>query len=180
MAPLPPLPPNNTTRVMIDYTSGLVAHSLEFRIGSSNATQATDKANIIITAMRALMSTTDSIVGARWVPAGENISQNLPITGGAGQVAGLVNDAEARACFYSFVGRSNGGRKTRVTFFTLRYSSEQQYRRAYAQMDTQNQALYNAVTNQSITSLVAVDGQVALWKPYANIGQNAHWQRASR
>ncbi len=180
MAPLPPLPSNNTGVLYIDYTSGLRPHTLQIRGNYFAPVDATLKAQAVIDALRNVMWTGDTVIGARMREAGQFIALPVPCVVGPGTVGTLNNNAESRASFMSFVGRGLQGYPVRVTVFTLRLESEQQFRRSYAAMDAQNKALYDAVIGPVGGRPLAVDGTEAYWKNYANIGINAYYQRDSR
>lgn len=180
MAPLPDLPSNNTGVLYIDYTSGLEPHTLQLRGDWFAPVDATIKAQNVINAMRNLMWTGDVIVGARMREAGANITLPVTVVTGAGTVGSLNNNAESRTCFMSLVGRGLQGYPVRCTLFTIRLESEQQYRRAYAALDVPGKAFFDAVVGDIGGRPLAIDGTVAYWKNYVNIGQNAYYQRKSR
>lgn len=62
--PLPPLPPSNTPRYFLDYTSMEIEHTVQFRF----AAQLNDVAstfNALVTAMVQVMRVSDAILGIR-------------------------------------------------------------------------------------------------------------------
>lgn len=171
--PLPPLPDNNTDRVWLKYTSVLVEHELMFRPPAGTSTtvmiaMATSLAN----GLKAAMSTADSFVSLRYSPANSTLSFPLPWSPIAG-TATATTDVDNKAKFMALSGRSAGGYRCRMTFFTANIADTSGFR-----VNTAS-TMYTVVTGISPT-FRAVDGLGVAWNAYTNIGYNAYWQRQFR
>ena len=79
--------------------------------------------------------------------------------------------------FLDFVGRSTGGRRVRLAQFGL-IAVPTDYR--YTGLESAGVAACVNLLNTTANAGLAVDGLKAIWKPYANAGFNAYWQRKVR
>lgn len=181
-----PLPPNSTMRIWLDYTSGGIQHSLQTRfLGDDPSTVGiTQRLTALGDALQGVMSDEDTIVGWRYSLALSNFSFPFegPV-GGAGLLAGGVVNPESQACFVASSGRSTGGRRVRMTVFTVAATGFTAYRLTRSGLAANFQELFDVLTDAIGTpgeDQVAVDGNPVLWNQYLNIGQNAYWQRESR
>jgi len=175
-----PLPPDNTPRIQVTYTSGGEPHTAEIRVANGTLkADALTRAQALADAMAVPMASGDNILGAYWIPSGTNIRQTLPITtASGGGAAGTITD-ESKTVFLSFTGRSDDGRDTRFTFFTVLFDGQDTYRKALTDVSTPVQDLFGEVTSNTLPA-VTISGEEAIWNHYVNIGQNAHFQRKSR
>jgi hypothetical protein len=80
--------------------------------------------------------------------------------------------------FVSFVGRSNTGKRTRVSVYGLNIIEEADYR--IENGDDSNLDGARAVLNVSGGVVSAVDGSQVSWYPYYNWGFNSYVQRRQR
>jgi hypothetical protein len=173
-----PLNPNSTDRAWLKYTSMGTEHELMFR-----QPDATPQADIIANAvgianaLKSFMWTGDSFIGLRHADGGSNLSFPLAWTAIAGtNDTTPVTDDEAK--FVAVAGRSLGGRRSRMTFFTP-YPSDALGYRTPAPGSFAPGALWTAVQGMEPPN-VAVDEQEVIWNSYINIGYNSYWQRQLR
>lgn len=176
--PLTPLPPENTARFWLKYTSGGVEHELMFRLGSGT-TSATGQAaaNTLATNLKTWLPAADSFLSLRWAANGSPLSFPLAFTPQVGTGTALAEETD-KARFCSVVGRSAGGYRCRMTFFTPNIADTVAYRTATG-VTTPGSTLYNIVTSAS-PPFVSVEGSGVIWNGYSNNGFNAYWQRRSR
>lgn len=170
-----PLPPESTARFKVFYTVGTHQHTMEFRSGASPSAVGT----IIDDFLTALndeiyILTIDEVQFA----ANGSVIFNAITTGVEGSSYGTGAEPNEATPFYlSFIGRSPGGRRVRIYVF----GSKSLY------TDYRVTALENVDVDAAIAvlvaaggSLLAIDGGTPIWKTYANMGVNAHWQKAIR
>lgn len=171
--PLPPLPANNTDRAWLAYTSQGEGHEIVFRFPSG-----TTQANIVTAcaafanSIKSAMLTTDTFTGLRHQDSGSTLSFPLAWTVITGTGSGTP-DADNKAKFIALSGRSLGGYRCRLTFFTAIINDTVGYRIAGSS------AIGVAVAAMT-TAPVAVDGNAVIWNTYTNVGYNAYWQRQLR
>lgn len=191
MAPLPPLPDNNTARLWIDYTSLGRPHSALVRIfETAGAINAGAVANRVIPVIVTRMLQTDSVTGARFAEAGENFSVPLAITPTPGVVSGAnvtwENDPES--AFLTLPGRDSfQGRKTRFGLFspvrTVSWPGDNRYNPGDEPViDTFRINLTAALNNSTgpDDTVVTIGNNPVRWAGYVNISHNAYWQRKQR
>lgn len=171
--PLPPLPFNNTDIAWLKYTSCGITHELMFR--QPAATPQEDiiaNAVGIANALKSLMPSSDSFIGLRHQDKNSNLSFPLAWTAIVGTgTAFTENDDKAK--FIALAGRSLGGYRCRMTFFTPHVSDTYQYRYLAG-------TALNTAAAAMEPDAVAVDGEPVIWHAYTNIGYNAYWQRQLR
>lgn len=175
-----PLPEDNTIRIQVTYTSGGKPHTAELRLpaGTAKATGET-QAQELGDAMAQCMASGDSTLNAYWIPAGTNIRQVLTFIPAAGAGAAGTITPESQAVFFSFTGRSDDGRDTRFTLFTILFDGQTVYRILVSAASSVVQDLF-AVVAANDNAPVTISGEEAHWNNYVNIGQNSHFQRKSR
>lgn len=176
--PLPPLPDNNTDVAWLGYTSYGVQHELVFRQPS-----ATPQADIVANAAALAQALkwgllpTDSFNYLKHRDSGSNVSFPLSWTAVAGTYTGAY-DLQGKALFIALSGRSLGGYRCRITFFTVTLADVLGYRQQVS-AGAPASTFYNAVQAME-PAAVAIDGEPVIWNSYANMGFNAYWQRKSR
>jgi len=175
---LPPLPENNTPRLWVQYNSGTGIHEMLFRsvVGADKAAFIS-QVRTFCSALVSQVRNTGGFSAARYATAGSNLSFPEPWTliAGTSAVSPLV---QGRPIFVTFTGRTAGGRKVRLYFFTPYQTPENDYR-----LELGDSAAFDAarVALTSAPQLIGgIDGQTATWYPYFNVGYNAYWQRRSR
>lgn len=174
-----PLPHNNTDIWYLDYSIGSHGHTMEMRADLG------DDAAAASAAMDAFLSTfegtyfTITITGFRYQAQGTNVS--LPRTWGGASSYGTAGSATEyqTANFATFVGRSTAGRRVRTTLFGF---SVVQVGGNYRATPAEIAALQDALDALAATSTawLAIDGNVPVWNPYANVGINAYWRNQIR
>jgi len=170
-----PLPPNNTARFKVFYTTIGHQHTLEIRSGASPGA-----VGVIVdqffTALSAIsfLKTIDEV---QFAASGSNVF-NAVTSGIEGNTygvgAGSITDVPV---YIDFVGRSSGGRRVRLASFG-HGSVGVDYRYLAGESIPVDAAV--SVLQSAGGSLLAIDGLTPIWKAYANGGYNAYWQRAIR
>lgn len=176
--PLPPIADNATDRYWLKYTSKQIEHELCFRLGTGTTNSDGIAAAVALaTAMKPYIYTVDSFSALRKSEAGSDLSFPLAWTSiaGTGTVGSEKND---EAKFLSLVGRSAGGYRCRITFFTAFINDDLNYR-VPSSTTGAPAAFYNAVTSQSPV-FVSKQGTGVIWNAYVNNGYNSYWQRQLR
>lgn len=176
--PLPPLPENNTDRAFLQYSSLMQGHEMVIRFPAP-----TTQADIIsscaalATALKPLMKTTDSFYGLRHQDAGSHLSFPLAWTSIAGTNSGATG-LRAKTSFMSITGRSLGGYRCKLTFFTPYIPDDAEYR------DPRGSGNFPDIFLDGIDVMtvkpVAIDSQLVIWNQYGNYGFNSYWQRQQR
>jgi len=169
------LPPESTARYRFTYTVTGFHHTGQIRSTMSPASFGVFL-TLLVDTLDPLMyaSTIDSV---EWAASGSNIF-NAVITGAEGHGYGTGAGTPTEIPEYiDFLGRSTGGRRTRLTFFGIGVSAG----------DYRFQAGENADVDAAIAvlvgtggSLLCVDGLTPVWKSYANTGFNSYWQKVVR
>lgn len=173
-----PLPTTNTARYVVHYTSGGEVHTQEWRLDPppSPAAMATflDAVWTALAPVLYFATITDLVFYANGSPIGNSVAAPAFVGLGYG-AAGVPNNING-ALQLNAIGRSSGGRRTRVGWFSP--------------SGTDPSWRFNAGENASIdaaialikanSAIVAIDGIGVVWKSYMNVGFNAYWQRARR
>lgn len=119
-----------------------------------------------------------TVNGARAQAYGTDISYDIPWTGAPTYGIGAGEAADS-AQFYSFIGRSVGGRRVRVTLFGAIINRNNGVYRAPPGADAAFAAAIETLQNAEGTFL-AIDAGRAIWKQYVNLGDNAYWRNHIR
>lgn len=170
-----PLNPNNTPRFKVAYNGGLNDHTFEVRSHLSPAAIAVDIDNFLSAlAPRMHLITVNTV---SFAASGSNIF-NPVTTGLEGQTYSSGTPITQEAPNYiDFIGRSSGGRRVRITLFGVSGLGSD-FRWAAGEDSAVDAAI--AVLVAAGNDLRAIDDLTPLWKPYANAGVNAYWQKATR
>lgn len=175
-----PLAYNNTGLVFVDYASCGEDHTMQLRYGSDGSIEeCLSLADTLFNAMDSSLQLV-TIIGARQQAIHTNFSLPVTWTGAATYGSG-VGDHYKSAWFADFVGRSSGGRRVRVAMFGLAADfdgTSKDYR--YSTTESVDVADAVAALEANPNACVAIDGLVASWHQYANIGQNAYWRNRIR
>jgi hypothetical protein len=129
----------------------------------------------------AFMPTDYTLQAVRYSGKGENVSHPLDVPAGITAGAYTVKASDVPA-YISFVGRSFGGRRTRIYFLGIGYDPSEiiegttKYRVTTAQ-NANVAALQDALDS---SKLRAIDDTHPDFYEYANFGYNAYWQRRVR
>ena len=176
--PLPDLPPENTLRAWLKYTWGDQEHELCFRLGSGATTGDVQlHAASFAAALKNYIGTTDAFTALRYSAAGSTLSFPLAFTATAGTNSAPTNDQQ-RASFVALAGRSSGGYRCRITFFSNYWGTENDFRSSTTGSNA-GAALYSVATTVT-PALTAIDGNAVIWNAYVNQGFNSYWQRQFR
>ena len=173
-----PLPPNNTSRLFVDYETAVGAHTMAVRYAGNNPEDACNDVGVFLTTLEDFLYAR-TITGVRASVAGDDISVPFanPIVGasyGTG-VPNLREDAQ----FMSFTGRDLTGRRARVVVFgSKEFSNSTDFRTTI--LEDQTLLPVVAALQQSEGSFLTIAGNLPVWNLYANLGQSAYWQRRRR
>jgi len=174
-----PLPADSTPRVLIRYTSGGTPHVSEMRFATTVVpADVLENVNSIIEKMLPCMDATDAVFGADYIAEGTNISYPLEgaLVGVGTNTGGSLTD-KAKSAFISRTGKTINGRQVRITFFSIHLNALTETRYPETGLPANFAEWFGEV---AINDLVAIDDVNPAWKGYANIGWNAHFQRAFR
>jgi len=172
-----PLAPETTARYKIFYTVGGRQHVQEVRSGAITPTDFNTALDAYYTALGTDIYST-VIDDVQFAIASSTVFNSVALdivgdTFGSGAPAVEGEDAY----FYSFIGRSSGGR--RVRFYQFGAKALGGDYRFPAGEDTDLDAARAVVAGTS-GAWLAIDGLVPVWKTYINAGVNAYWQRKVR
>jgi len=172
-----PLSPDNTKRIYYTYNNGINDHTVVIRLaGATDIVQADALLGAVLAEIGVFFPET-TITLVEESAMGSNI--RIPVTsdrlGDSFGSGDATKDVDAQAL--TFVGKSGGGRLTRLSFFGYFGAIS-----AYRLTGGENAAIADAVTALNTASLagVAIDGQQVLWANYANIKPNDHWVKRAR
>lgn len=172
------LPDNLTARQYYDYQQGAFQHTLMVRCTDSESVAQVDtQMDAIWTAVAAQLVQT-TIIGVRRSPEGSNNSFPVSSTV-AGKTYGIGTSTTLNcAQFITFVGRSVGGRRARMTFFGYDGTVPADFRLTVA--DLGMIGVVSGLLNAQAFMFLAADALRPTWYSYANFGYNAYWQRNNR
>jgi len=170
-----PLPPDSTPRFKVFYTGGLNDHDFQVRSHLSPAAIGVD-IDAFLTALAARMHLI-TVNQVQFAASGSNVF-NPVTTGIEGQSysSGAAITQEAPN-YIDFIGRSTGGKRTRITLFGVSGLGAD-FRWAAGEDSAVDAAI--AVLIAAGSDFRCIDDLAPVWKPYANAGVNAHWQKATR
>lgn len=175
-----PLPSNSTDVLFVDYTTCGESHTLQMRFNDDGSvTEAMSKVDEVLTAISSRLRLI-TITGARVRGAGGSVS--LPVTWSGDPTYGTGSGAHFESAYFAdFIGRSDLGRRVRMSVFGLNIpadTSGEDFRITSGE-DAGVSAAVTAL-NASTGVAIAVDGVSATWYPYVNIGANAYWRNHIR
>lgn len=181
-----PLDPTNTGRVWVDYQANTRLHTVMFRYEDTAPPSAPPGAFMeqvadFMDLAAAFMPTDYSLQAVRYSGQGEHVSHALDVPSGITAGAYTLAPSDVPA-FISFVGRTFGGRRTRIYFLGIgRDPSETPEGTSKYRLTTAQNAAVAALQNALDTSLVVgIDNTHPDFHEYANLGYNAYWQRKAR
>lgn len=181
-----PLPPNSTARYVVKYRANGLEHTTQFRYldapgGSPPDAAFLDDVQTFFVQLQGYFPTDFAYLSAEYVPTGSNVSSPTSVPGVNPVGAATPNIAE-RPGYIDFVGRSEGGRRARITILGVGVTpvgeggAANDYRITASEAIAINNAL-NTLTNAGV---VGIDGEPVVWKPYVNAGYNVYYQRKAR
>lgn len=181
-----PLPVESTARYFVDYRAQTREHTVMFRYLDTPGGSPPDAAFIadisaFLSALRPGMPTDWLILGARYAVTGSNVTNPVtaPTLTGAGAQA--VQQGETPA-YMGFLGRSVDGRRCRLFILGAGVSpaSEGSFYGDYRVFGSEVTWIDTAIDELDASGVVSISGTEVIWKPYANLGYNAYWQKKTR
>lgn len=174
-----PLPHNNTGILYLDYTTCLHDHVMACRFDSPNTpADAMGAISDFLTALGTEWLYLLTVRGARWQQKNTSVSFPVAWTGAATYGSGAGTE-DRSASFISFPGRSAFGRRVRAEVFGCKFGVFSGKYRAFIAGDDALIAA-QSVLGEAEGSFLAIDGNLANWKNYANLGENAYWRNQIR
>jgi len=182
-----PLPENNTARLMIDYTSAGIEHTLMLRFPDGvDSAAATLAGQALCLDLSPYVNANDSFIRARW--SAKNTDFSLPVswTPVDGASVGAAFDEDPESAFVSVVGRTLGGRRARWELFTIAkltvlWPDDNRYGPGESgNADAVVAAFTTAASGVAPARIVGIDGLEVVVYPYLNIAKNAYWTRQQR
>lgn len=173
-----PLPVSNTPRLEVDYDACQHVHTVQVRWSAPNTVvDAAEALDELWSAYGGNLYRT-TVVGARTIAAGSNIS--VPYTWpGSAEYGDTIGPAKNTAAFYDVVGRSADGRRVRIAFFGAKLiSSDTDYRWGVGEISEFDTVLSLLPTFEGAP--VTISGEQPFWNPYINGGINAYWRNKIR
>lgn len=170
-----PLSPDNTPRFRFHYSVDTEQHTFQVRSHESPSTVGAMMNGFLLALDDSIFAQTLDFVD--FAPTGSSIF-NPVTTGYEGNPYGLnpVVDT-ARAFAYTFLGRTSGGRRTRIAIFgaaTLGVN----YRISAGEDSNVDAAIAILVAQGSQHR--AIDDLTPIWKSYADVQVNDHWVKLLR
>jgi hypothetical protein len=182
--------PNFTARYKMRYSTLGHTHTMQWRI--ARGAGATGLANMILKVAAFLNSLTASrftdwtILSATYAPEDSDVflAAGTPAGVAAGTAAIPAQAVSESSASMGFVGRSIAGQKARMFMYGTLFSVEgigtagDNFRVTGAESGAAASAI--AILNSSSPSIVASDGNNAVWYNYVNLKYNDYWVRKSR
>lgn len=175
-----PLPQNGTPRLRCHYEGPFGQHVMLFR--GPNGGTTTDlaiSARVVIFQMTDLQYNDTQWGSAEAADEGSDlffpVSGWTPLTSVSGANPG-ANNGIAR--FLEFGGRSSGGRRAKFYLFEVAQQEDADYKVPYGSVTPIDQVI--DAFNDEDTELAAIDGNLIVAYPYANIGDNDYWVHKAR
>lgn len=172
-----PLDPNNTARYKYEYENAQNKHSLVIRAGAGATDSSMDADLATLMGHIGAGFSASTFTGASKAAAGSDLF--FPFASGAvGDTFGsgaAIKQYDATSM--TFVGRTPGGRRTRVSIFGFK-GDLSEFRLTSAESSDVASAIDDL--NSFGFSFIGIDGLTALWNEYADIKANDHWVKKSR
>lgn len=173
-----PLPQSNTARWWLVYTVNGSTHRMMVR--TTPAVTSAGANNLFDGLLDLLVPTVNSIApqNLEFSVAGSNVRNAAAWTGSPTYGTGTEVGTDGRPRTWSFVGRSTGGRRTKLFVFGTKGISEGDMR-----VDLTESTAVAAVVNYLNTAVdvfLSIDGLKPVYKGYANVGYNDHWIKQYR
>lgn len=174
---LPPLPAFNTNRYKLQYTIGGLNHEVQNRVGPAvDSAGASAAFNQLLTRLSSgLWEIT--VTGMTFAAAGSDIFNPSTYTGGTVFGSGAP-EPEGAIRTIGFVGRTSGGRKARHFVYGWKLNFNDNMRITRAESAIVANWLDDLATYAA--QWLAIDGLKPVYRQYANIDYNDHWQQVIR
>lgn len=173
-----PLPPGNTDRYFLDYTTAGFQHTMEMRAdGSGDPAGAEAAFDAVLSELtsQVFLVTIDSF---RFQLAGNNFS-TLLTWGGPATYGSGAGTPSASANYVSAIGRSTLGHRVKFTLFGMVNATlGGDYRMSPGETSVVGAVLAALVADPLYW--LAIDGTVPNWHNYLNVGVNAYWRNKIR
>lgn len=170
-----PLAPSSTPRFRFYYTVTGTQHSLQLRSTLSPAAIGGYMNNVWTTFATAIFGLTLDFV--TFAVSGSDVF-NVVTTGYEGNTyGGSAGNQENIPWAYTFIGRTAGGRRCRITQFGAPTLSAN-YRITPGESTEIDNVIAILVASGSI--LQGIDSLPIAWKPYADVQVNDHWVKEVR
>lgn len=177
---VPPLPPNTTATLFVDYTFQGQGHTMQFRHASGQTVSAlTTRVGDFLDALDPLMDPTWEVTGARYRAALTIVALPVEIPTGI-TPGGAAVPQTSWPRYVSFSGRGQTtGRQATIFVYGLSFPTPNDYRSQsgeLAAIDAARQVLDSAAAGL----FTDIAGSDVLWKQYANVGFNSYHERQQR
>jgi hypothetical protein len=181
--------PNYTPRYRLRYSALGKVHVMTIRGSRGDvgiAARGQEVFTDFLAAMQPYLSNTWTIVGADVAGTDSDVflpTTALPTLPTLGAAAG---DISYRPNFLSFVGRSTSGNRASLYLYgvlaspTAASAAPDDYRITAAEDSSIGDAVAALNGSGAGEGARAIDGNDAVWYPYANVGFNAYYQRKAR
>lgn len=173
-----PLPVNLTDTYFCDYEGPMGERSFQFRLpsGSADADASTSLQNFLNT-VQPIVHSTVQFIGLRKRLAGTTVSYPITWLPMSGSAAGTLQpDNYPR--FLSVVGRSNDGRRVKLSLYGISIGVSSDYR--LSQGESSAVLALTQFLNGNTCPWVTISGNDPVWQLYANTGYNAYFQQEQR
>lgn len=182
---LPPLPPNSTDRIFVNYTTGRLEHSFTVRHNSGGFGEAAvlDDIAAFLGALAPVLPGTWAVTNVEQQLAGSVVTLPLdagPLDGFVGQGAGGL-DIAVEQLQWNWIGRGAiTGRKVRVGLYGINLARPVIYRFTGGGRPQALIEATNSLVSTSARSFLTVGGDRALWYDYVNVQFNSYWEAEAR
>ncbi len=175
-----PIPSNNTGCLFVIYQVCGEDHTMLIRYtATGTVSNAMAVAHLVFSAVGAI-SREITIIQALHRLINTNVT--FPITWAGDPTYGSgAGTHDETAYFMDFVGRTNLGSRARISVFGFPFSKDgtgHDFRLLEGEDSTVAAVL--AVLDAASLAGCAVDGELAVWHRYANVGTNAYWRNRIR
>lgn len=182
-----PLPPNSTTVLFIDYTTGRNEHTFQVRPAAGQTNDDIDGAvRAFLDALAFLLPNEWRVTGVRRRAAQSNITLPWSLTTteafiGSNTQSDLAEVEEPKE--FVWVGRGQtSGRRVELSLYGILKPTPVAYRHFRGEVNQQYVDDTLAVLQPEFgdSPFVTIAGDSPLWYPYVNINYNSYWEREQR
>lgn len=180
-----PLPPNNTGRLFLDYTTGVHEHTLSVRFDSATTlAPAANFLSIFLNDIELLLPASWQVTGARYQMPLTDLTlpySDPTLTSFAGGGGGTLQAYEEPR-EWVYVGRSSvTGRRWELSIYGLLLATPGDYRLGTGSLPPAIGASLDTIASATSTGAwVAIDGNEFVVYPYVNCNFNSYWEARQR